>query len=250
MTMTLTTADFPAPPPHITARVPRRIGFWLGLGWTGLAVLAFFAIPLTGGLAVALWNHLRPARQIALQQDLYALVFLAALAAFFAVIVLACRCSGWRAVDYLALNRPCGRFVLFGALAFVVPLAVSLTAAVYGGPGSATTPSTTPDLILLVLGVTVLAPICEELVFRGFVYRVLADSRIGVVGAIVLTSLVWASLHTDKTWWGMAATFFTGLVWGWLRWRTQSTLATITVHTLNNLVAAAGITAAALGAGS
>jgi uncharacterized protein len=250
MTMTLTAADFPVPPPQITARVPRQLGLWRGLGWTGLAVLAFFTIPLTCGLAVAIWNQARPAHQIPLEQGFNALVFLAALAAFFAIIILACRCSGWRAADYLALTRPSGRFVRLGVLAFVVPLAVSLTAAVYGGPGSATTPSTTSGLVLFVLAVTVLAPIGEELVFRGFVYRVLADSRLGVVGAIVLTSLVWASLHTDKSWMGMAATFFTGLVWGWLRWRTQSTLATIAVHTLNNLVAAAGITAAALGAGS
>jgi hypothetical protein len=255
MTMILTAADFPLPLPlpppprlQIAARAPQRIGFWRGLGWTGLATLTFFAIPLLYALFVGIWNVIRPDHRLPLPaggaDPLGAVLLLSALAAFFAIIVLACRRSGWRAIDYLALTRPRGRFVLFGALAFVVPLTVALAAAIYGGPGSATSPSTTPGLVLLILAVTMLAPICEELVFRGFVFRVLADSRLGVVGAIVLTSLVWASLHTDKSWMGMAATFFTGLVWGWLRWRTQSTLTTIAVHVLNNLVAAGGITAA------
>jgi len=256
MTMTFTAAGFPPPPPRlqIAARVPQRIGFWRGLGWTGLAVLAFFAVLLLYGLAAGIGNEVRPAHPIPLPGGLDltgAALFMAALAAFFAIIVLACQRSGWRAVDYLALSRPRGAFVRLGAVALVVPLAVAITAALYGGPGSAgAPPSAINQLVLFLLAVTVLAPVCEELVFRGFLFRVLADSRLGVVGAIVLTALVWASLHTDKSWMGMAATFFTGLVWGWLRWRTQSTLATIVVHGLNNMVAGAGIMATALAAGS
>src|SRR5690242_6948379 len=255
MTMTFTAAGFPPPPPRlqIAARAPQRIGCWRGLGWTGLAVLAFVAILLLYGMAAGIWNQVRPAHPLPLPGGLdltAAVIFMAALAAFFAIIVLACRRLGWRAVDYLALARPRGAFVRLGAVALVVPLAVSITAAIYGVPGSAgALPSAINQLVLFLLAVTVLAPVCEELIFRGFLFRVLADSRIGVVGAVVLTALMWAALHTDKSWMGMAATFFTGLVWGWLRWRTQSTLATIAVHGLNNLVAGAGIAATALGAG-
>jgi len=253
MTMTFTVAAFPPPRLDTTARAPQRLGLWRGLGWTGLAVLAGFAVPFFYGLTAAIWNEVRPHHPIPLPDGLdllNAFLFVAGLAAFFAIIVLACRRSGWRAVDYLALTRPRGRFLRLGALAFAVPLAAALTAATYGGPGSATVPSTGNALILFLLGVTVVAPVCEELLFRGFLFRVLADSRLGVAGAIALTALVWAALHTDKSWAGMAATFFTGLAWGWLRWRTQSTLATIAVHGLNNLVAAVGITATVLAAGS
>jgi membrane protease YdiL (CAAX protease family) len=254
MTMTLA-ATYPPPPPlpWTGDPAPRRLGLWRGLGWTGLAALAGIAVPIVYGVAAGIWNASRPAHPMPLPKGIDAAgtaIFLATLAVFFTIIILACRSSGLRATDYLALTRPRGAFLRLGAVAFVVPLAVAMTAGAYGGPGTATIPSTGPGLILFVLGVTVLAPICEEILFRGFLFRVLAESRLGVVGAIVLTALVWASLHTDKTWLGMSATFFTGLVWGWLRWRTQSTLATLTVHTLNNLVAAAGITAVALGAAS
>jgi membrane protease YdiL (CAAX protease family) len=256
MTITFTAAAYPPPPPllRIAARAPRPLGFWLGLGWTGLAVLAFFAVPILYGITAAMWNLGRTAHRMPLPQGnslVNVIIFMSALAALFAIIVLACRCSGWRALDYLALTRPRGSFLRLGALAFAVPLAVSLAAAVYGGPGSAGgPPSTTSNLVLLLIAVTVLAPVCEEVVFRGFLFRVLADSRLGVTVAIVVTALLWAALHTDKSWMGMAAVFFSGLVWGWLRWHTQSTLATIAVHGLNNLVAAVGITAVALSAGT
>lgn len=254
MTMTLTAAALPPPPAlQIAARSPQRLGLWRGLGWTGLALLAFFAVLLLHDLAAGIWNVAWPAHPIPDSLDLdpvSAVAFVAGLAMFFAIVVLACRRSGWRAVDYLALTRPRGAFLRLGALAFAVPLMVSLAAAVYGGPGSETLPDKTTGLVLFLLAVTVLAPVCEELVFRGFLFRILADSRLGVALAIVVTALVWAVLHIDKTWMEMSATFFTGLAWGWLRWRTQSTLATIAVHGLNNLVAAVGITATVLAAGS
>jgi membrane protease YdiL (CAAX protease family) len=61
---------------------------------------------------------------------------------------------------------------------------------------------------------------------------------------------MWAGLHIDKSWLGMAAVLFAGLAWGWLRWRTQSTLVTIAVHALNNLVAGTGLVVAALAGAS
>ncbi|HEY2569965.1 MAG TPA: CPBP family intramembrane glutamic endopeptidase, partial [Solirubrobacteraceae bacterium] len=108
-------------------------------------------------------------------------------------------------------------------------------------------PESVVGLVILLIAYTVVAPVGEELVFRGYLLRALADSRVGPVCAILVTALVWASLHIDKSWLGIADTFFAGLVWGWLRWRTESTLPTIAVHALTNLVASSGVVALALG---
>ena len=86
--------------------------------------------------------------------------------------------------------------------------------------------------------VAIAAPIVEELVFRGFLYRGLAASRLGIIGAILVTSVLWAGLHTDRTWLGFADVLFCGLVLGWLRWRTDSTIPTLVVHGLYNAPAA------------
>jgi hypothetical protein len=84
----------------------------------------------------------------------------------------------------------------------------------------------------------IVAPIGEELIYRGFLFRGIAASRLGIIAAIMLTSLLWASLHTDRTLLGFASVLFDGLVLGWLRWRTDSTVPTIAVHGVGNIIAA------------
>jgi hypothetical protein len=83
----------------------------------------------------------------------------------------------------------------------------------------------------------VVAPIGEELVFRGFFYRGLAASRLGITGAILVTSLLWTSLHIDRTWLGLAELFFSGVAYGWLRWRSDSAIPPIALHGVNNVIA-------------
>jgi len=83
----------------------------------------------------------------------------------------------------------------------------------------------------------------EEILFRGFLYRGLSESRIGVVGTIILTSVTWALMHVgarhgrhDRY---RAARRPVGL----LRWYTGSTIATIAVHVANNALISALIVA-------
>ena len=238
-------AFLPPPIPPVAVLVPRPLGIWRALGWLTVAVIAALAGPFLYGVGAGMWNLAHPAQPLPLPKGhdlLSCAVYAVMFAAFFAVIVVACRLSGWRAVDYLALTRPRGAWLRLGALAFIVPLAVMITAGYFGPPAAAAgPPKTTFELAVMLIGVIAIAPIVEELVFRGFLLRALADSRLGAAGAIVITAGVWAGLHVDKSWLGMAATFFAGLVWGALRWRTQSTVTTIAVHVLNNLVAGIGL---------
>ena len=55
-------------------------------------------------------------------------------------------------------------------------------------------------LWLLVVAFCVAAPMSEEILARGFLYRGWSESRLGVVGAIVLSSLAWTSLHLQYDW--------------------------------------------------
>lgn len=88
-------------------------------------------------------------------------------------------------------------------------------------------------MILLV----VLAPLSEELLFRGFAYAGLAPSRIGPVGAIVLTSAVWAVIHVQYAWPLIAQIFIFGVVFGIVRWRSGSLWPPIIAHGIVNLFA-------------
>lgn len=54
---------------------------------------------------------------------------------------------------------------------------------------------TSVDMIMLVLGVCIIAPIIEEVIFRGLAYTRLVQSRAGISGAIIITSLVFTFIH-------------------------------------------------------
>ena len=89
-------------------------------------------------------------------------------------------------------------------------------------------------LWLLILAFCVAAPVSEELFARGFLYRGWSESFLQVPGAIVLSSLVWTGLHMQYDWYFFGEVFCLGLWFGYLRYRSGSTLLTIVLHGLNN----------------
>ena len=53
--------------------------------------------------------------------------------------------------------------------------------------------------------------------------------------AVAVISLAWALLHIQYDWLGTAQIFLLGLMLGWFRWASGSTLLTIGMHILINL---------------
>ena len=79
------------------------------------------------------------------------------------------------------------------------------------------------------------APICEETFFRGFVFAGFLN-RMPVAVAILLSSLLFAIAHADLG--SFAVLFFIGLALAFVRWRTRSIWPGILLHLLNNGVGA------------
>ena len=52
--------------------------------------------------------------------------------------------------------------------------------------------------------------------------------------AIVVISAAWAVIHVQYDWFGILQIFLTGLFFGWVRWRSGSTLLTFVLHGLMN----------------
>jgi membrane protease YdiL (CAAX protease family) len=90
---------------------------------------------------------------------------------------------------------------------------------------------------LLVLAFCVAAPISEELLARGFLYRGWSESPLRVPGAILLSSLAWTALHLQYDWFFFGEVFSIGLLLGYLRYRSGSLWLTIVLHGLNNFAA-------------
>jgi len=95
---------------------------------------------------------------------------------------------------------------------------------------------TAGSIPLLLFAIILVAPIIEELFFRGFMFRGLQYSKVGPIGAILITSLLWSSIHLQYNLYQIAILLVTGLVFGWARVKTNSIIPCIAMHmTLNVL---------------
>ena len=87
------------------------------------------------------------------------------------------------------------------------------------------------ELILSLLLLSVLAPIVEELVFRGLLYGWIAG-RWGGTAGLVVSSLAFAAAHWEPA--HIILVLPLGFLFGWLRRRTDSLLPSLFSHLVNN----------------
>jgi len=252
--MTMITATYPLtglssePASTIAATRPRPWGFWATLGWLGVAVVAFFAAAFVGGIGLGIWWVVARQGQVFNPDDapiaLYVISGVAMLAAG-AVFAFAARRAKWSVRDYLGLTIPNPRHVLVG-LASLLAFWLVVTGLEYLFPALDQTAVMISEyrallvspsgLVMFWLSLVVIAPVTEEIIFRGFLFRGWSESRLGVVGALVLTSLIFASMHMQYTVPGMVEVFAGGLLLGVARWRTGSTVLAILLHGTWNFV--------------
>ncbi len=196
--------------PDLVAQASSRV---LGLAWSEL-----FTILLPAWVAAAGAN-LRPARYLGLDRARPLPVALGALlggAGFLAangvmalwVMVLPARILEW--------------FPDVGRIFEGPPLARAVVVAIAG----------------------LLAPLCEEAAFRGYVQRSLLRA-LGPASAIAVTALLFAVRHLDPV--RFPALALLGALFGWLAWRSGSLWPAIAAHAANN--AAAIVTALVAGTG-
>lgn len=85
----------------------------------------------------------------------------------------------------------------------------------------------------------VLAPLWEELTFRGFFLSALAKTPLGFWGGAMISNVFWTLLHGMYSWAGLVSVFIAGLILTWLVRRTGSVLPAIAAHAAGNAVALA-----------
>ena len=82
------------------------------------------------------------------------------------------------------------------------------------------------------LAISLLAPLAEEIVFRGAALRSLLASRLSPLAAILISALLFAVAHLNPA--QMPHAFLVGLLLGWMYWRTGSILPGMVYHWANN----------------
>lgn len=225
---------------------PQIWGFWKTVAWGIPITLAAVLLQTLGAVGyLAIWRALHPQSAIRLAEAATnGAVIASALALSAPLIILLViwivRLSKVPIQEYLALKWPSWRELAFGAGGLALVLGVTNLAAAALGEQ---TPQFIGDtfntaraaglLPLLVFSFVFLGPLQEELVFRGFFFAGFAPA-IGAWPAIVLTSAVWAASHLQYELFFIGEIFALGVLFGWLRWRSGSTLLTFILHALVN----------------
>jgi len=237
-------------PPHIWS-------FWKTLAWAiPLALMAVVSqtIGLLGYLAV--WRHFHPEQPIPLATAVTNGAVLAASLALSApavilLLVWIVRMTRVPVADYLALKRPHWRDIVLGIVALAIVMAAASGIATALGKES---PSFITDtftsaaaegmLPLLLVSFVILGPLQEELIFRGFLLPGIAQA-IGTWPAILVTAGIWAISHWQYEWFFIGEIFAMGVLFGWIRCRSGSTIVPLVLHVIVNGTA---VVAAATGA--
>ena len=83
--------------------------------------------------------------------------------------------------------------------------------------------------------VGLLAPLAEEMVFRGAILRSLLQWKSNPWIGVVVSALLFAMIHMNPA--QMPHAFLIGLLLGWMYWRTDSIVPGVVYHWVNNTVA-------------
>ena len=242
----------PASPPPLVVSAQRPPRIWKFWG-TALWGLFIFAGMFVGQAAVIVYFVLRQEGPIDLAAMTHfvsggltiSLSVITGLPAVLLAAWVATHFSRTSFVDYLALRWTSWQNFVIGAVSLAVLvggwdlLSRALGREVMPGFMGEVLKSAQADgaLWVLVIAFCVAAPISEEVLARGFLYRGWSESRLGVVGAIILSSMAWTAMHLQYDWFFFAEVFTIGLLLGYLRYRSNSTWLTIVIHGLNNFAA-------------
>ena len=223
-------------PPTPPWGIPATIG-WL--------VLAFLLSALAATSVYAVWQGgALPSRTATFDGTLIAIGALTSIPVQAGVLAFAAQLRGWPPALYLGFNIPKRGEVIFAALCvFAIDLLFDFSLYATGRDlvpsfqlEAYQTSKEGGSVVAMILALVVVAPIGEETVFRGFLYRGLARPGHEIL-AIVAIALAWALLHVQYDWLGMLQIFALGLILGWFRWASGSTTLTVIMHVLINLEA-------------
>jgi membrane protease YdiL (CAAX protease family) len=208
-------------------------------------LLAFLVSVLVATGAYAVWQSGAPApRTTGYDGAVIAIGALTSIPVQIAVLAFAAQMRAWPPADYLGISMPKRAEIIVAVICVVIidllfDLMLYVTGRDIVPPFQSEAYQSARDagwLAAMTFAIVVVAPIGEEVVFRGFLYRGLVRPGREILGIVVI-ALAWALLHIQYDWLGMSQIFALGLILGWFRWASGSTTLTVIMHVLINLEA-------------
>ena len=135
--------------------------------------------------------------------------------------------------------------VLLEVIAVVIGALVAVALEAATGQTVESPEQVSPDLrgwavVMLVVLAVIVAPVVEEFVFRGLLFRSIADRHgfwIGAVLSAVPFGLTHAAVGAEVDLWALRITLMVvGVVLAWIHWRRRNLLANIVAHSTFNVI--------------
>jgi uncharacterized protein len=214
---------------------------------TGLLAFVYFATQVVGVAVAMTVSLVRQGGVVSAIPDfdvnavLAPIIVASALTCIPLVRYLAGRCES-RPWEFLGL-RPCSaRYIMLSGVAMVALItALDLASRAVGRPlvsdfmADAYAAAASP--LLLFGALVIAAPLCEELLFRGFLFGGLRACGTRVWVAVAIVSLVFASVHTQYDWYDGTSILLIGLALIGARVHSGSVIPSMFMHSLTNAIA-------------
>jgi uncharacterized protein len=145
-------------------------------------------------------------------------------------------------IEYLAIKKVPSKLILsWMSLTFGFVVLVNIVGLLFGRPVVGEFMSTiyksASPMWLLWIALIIAAPVFEELFFRGFLFKGLVNSPLGLFGTVIFTAAAWALIHVQYDYFDIGAIFIGGIFLGYARFKSDSILVPIAMHGVANLVA-------------
>lgn len=217
---------------------------WGGFATFVLGALAFILAQFSGILAVSWWYGLDLRQFEGVSQHGGAIILFILISAPVQVtLLLAAAGYKGKAVQYLGYKLPRRSEIVVGIAALAVLIVIGDTVSWLAGRNIVDRFQT--DIyqaanganlfLLLLIAIIVFIPITEESLFRGFLFRGWLKSPHHAWPAIISTAGLFAVIHVQYDWFLIAQVFAFGLLFGWMRWASGSSILTMLLHALVNL---------------
>jgi membrane protease YdiL (CAAX protease family) len=219
----------------------RDLALFFGLGAVALAIAYVLVVPGYSALAPSIGWHVPPKDNqetaflsLVLQSVFYFLLF----GAVYLLVAIRKRLPFWKAMKW----RAPGTLKTLGYFALGATLSVAVQFAPILFPDRSDFPLsqlfTTPAIAYAVGGFAVLvAPLMEELVFRGVLFSIFEDQA-GPIFAVIASAALFTGLHVPEyrgAWNHLFLLFFVGLVFSLARGLTGSLAPSVFLHASYNL---------------
>ena len=90
-------------------------------------------------------------------------------------------------------------------------------------------------IFLMFLFGSIIAPFVEEILFRGYIWKILEEKKINKYMVLLITSFLFASMHLEL--YNLPVFFIFGIILGYLRMRTNRMGASLLAHIIKNTFA-------------